>query len=158
MICLYSIGHSSHDISGFVNLLKMHKIETVVDIRRAPYSGRYPHFNKKELEESLTDRGFKYVYMGDKLGGLKGYFGSDRRIMEQKDYEKLAGSEAFTKGIDMLIELAGKSRTAIMCSEGDPEKCHRTFLIAPALFAKDVTITHILPDGKLISAQKGLFD
>ena len=54
MSCIYTIGHSSHSIGDFVNLLKKHKIETVADVRRAPYSGRYPHFNKKELEESAT--------------------------------------------------------------------------------------------------------
>ena len=51
---IFTIGHSNLDISDFINLLLANKIELVVDVRSAPYSKLYPHFNRNPLEVSLT--------------------------------------------------------------------------------------------------------
>ena len=37
-----------------------------------------------------------------------------------------------------------------MCSEGRPERCHRTLLVAPALLARGARVRHLLKDGSII--------
>lgn len=41
-------------------------------------------------------------------------------------------------GNEQLLELAGARRTAMMCAEEDPTRCHRSHLIAPALMQRGV--------------------
>jgi hypothetical protein len=41
-----------------------------------------------------------------------------------------------------------------MCSEGDPNECHRSWLITPSLIDAGVTVQHILPDGQLVLGEK----
>lgn len=45
--------------------------------------------------------------------------------------------------------LARDRRTAILCAEEDPGRCHRRLLIAPALRVKDVRVVHIRSDGRV---------
>ena len=54
---------------------------------------------------------------------------------------------AFRAALDDLILLAEKQRTAIMCSEAVPWRCHRS-LISDALTARGVTVEHILDGGE----------
>ena len=65
------------------------------------------------------------------------------------DYEKIAASPAFLRGLDQLIGLAASGRTAFMCSEADYHVCHRHRLIAPALIGRGIVVWHIMPDGNL---------
>lgn len=66
---IFTIGHSNHDITDFINLLLANKIELVIDVRSAPYSKIYPHFNKNSLEVSLTKNSIEYLFLGDSVGG-----------------------------------------------------------------------------------------
>ena len=54
---IYTIGHSNHEIETFINLLKTAKIDMIVDVRSAPFSKMYPHFNRDTLESVLKDNG-----------------------------------------------------------------------------------------------------
>lgn len=49
----------------------------------------------------------------------------------------------FKQGVNELLELAQKSRTAIMCAESLWWKCHRS-LIADYLKASGVEVVHLL--------------
>ena len=66
---IFTIGHSNHDIDAFVSLLLANKIELLIDVRSAPYSKIYPHFNRNPLEVSLAKNSIKYIFLGDSLGG-----------------------------------------------------------------------------------------
>jgi len=52
-------------------------------------------------------------------------------------------SEDFREGVEELLELVQKKRTAIMCAEALWWRCHRS-LIADFLKAKGVEVIHIL--------------
>lgn len=43
---VYTIGHSNQPTEAFLDLLRQHGIEVVVDVRSAPYSRFVPQFNK----------------------------------------------------------------------------------------------------------------
>jgi len=56
-------------IDQFLELLNLHQITLVVDVRSAPYSQFAPQFNRETLETSLRSAGLQYKYAGDYLGG-----------------------------------------------------------------------------------------
>ena len=144
---LYTIGHSNHSIEYFVNLLKQHNIDMVVDVRSAPFSRWCPQFNKETLGGSLKNASIGYEFLGKELGGRP----SDKAYYKNGhvDYELLAESEAFKKGITSLLQVAGNGCAALMCAEKDPIDCHRTALICKYLKKYDIDIKHILSDGSL---------
>ena len=66
---IYTIGHSSHSSEHFVDLLKQHRIEVLVDTRSAPYSRYSPQFDRESLRDLITAAGIKYLFLGDVVGG-----------------------------------------------------------------------------------------
>lgn len=61
---IFTVGHSTHSIEVFINLLTQHGIYVIVDVRSAPYSRFNLQFNKDALSKSLLDVGVKYVFWG----------------------------------------------------------------------------------------------
>ncbi|MDO8673135.1 MAG: DUF488 domain-containing protein, partial [Dehalococcoidia bacterium] len=66
---IFTIGHSNHAFEAFVDLLRRHGIEVLVDVRSQPYSKYTPHFDHRNLEAAIANQGFKYMYLGKELGG-----------------------------------------------------------------------------------------
>jgi uncharacterized protein (DUF488 family) len=140
-----TIGHSSHPYDRFLALLRRGGVTAVADVRSAPFSRHYPHFNEKQLHEELRLDGIAYVFLGKELGGRP----SDRTFYCDSiaNYEKMATTEPFKRGLDRVIEGARKYRIALMCSEHNPLDCHRCLLIGRAISERGVHVTHILADG-----------
>src|SRR5580704_12161906 len=65
---LFTIGHSTHSLEHFVNLLTKHGVQAVADVRSVPYSRRNPQFNRKPLMQHLQASGIAYVFLGKELG------------------------------------------------------------------------------------------
>jgi uncharacterized protein (DUF488 family) len=150
---IYTIGHSNHHIETFVNLLQSHSITCLIDVRTAPYSRFSPHFSKRALNAHLRDEGIDYVYLGEELGGRPGE-SRDYKPEDLIDYEHVARQPWFQTGLDSLIEIAREQQTAIMCSEENPEYCHRNLLIADSLLRQSLaTVQHIRGDGQLEAAR-----
>ena len=69
---IYTIGHSSHDLTDFFALLNRYNINVIIDIRRSPRSTRFPHFNIDQIkDECLSRSSFKYSFHGDILGARR---------------------------------------------------------------------------------------
>ncbi|MCS6919524.1 MAG: DUF488 domain-containing protein [Fimbriimonadales bacterium] len=147
---LFSIGHSNHAPERFLELLRLHQIEAVVDVRSRPYSRRFPHFGREPMAQWLSAGGVTYHFMGDGLGG----FPDDRDCYTdtgQVLYERVAQKPFFLSAIQQLLQLP-HARVALMCSEENPNECHRAKLIAQHLLkAHGVEVQHIRADGSLIS-------
>jgi len=150
---VYSIGHSDHTVEAFLGLLRQHEIAVVVDVRSQPYSQWVPQFNREILSRQLEAAGVHYIFMGESLGGRP----ADRSLYnqgeERPDNERLAESPLYQAGLGQLLTLAAQERVALMCSEGDYHKCHRSKLITPTLLERDVRVLHILPDGAVREAE-----
>ena len=146
---IFTIGHSNHDISDFINLLLANQIELVIDVRSAPYSKLYPHFNRNPLEVSLTKNSIKYTFLGDSVGGrsnnIKDY--SKGRVM----YKKIAEKKEYISSINTMIQNSSKYKIVLMCSEKEPLECHRTLLISRSIETHMVKILHIHRDGQIES-------
>ena len=67
---IYTIGHSTHTTDRFIELLLMHEISAVCDVRSHPYSRFNPQFNREVLQEELKRNGIAYVYLGKELGPI----------------------------------------------------------------------------------------
>jgi uncharacterized protein (DUF488 family) len=151
---IFTIGHSNLEISDFINLLLANKIELLVDVRSAPYSKLYPHFNRNPLEVSLTKNSIKYIFLGDSVGGrsnnIKDY--SKGRVV----YKKIAEKKEYISSINTIIQNSSKYKIVLMCSEKEPLECHRTLLISRSIEAHMVKILHIHRDGQIESQSEGI--
>ena len=147
---LFTIGHSNHPIARFLELLGLHCIALVCDVRSTPYSRFNPQFNREALAAALQRSGIGYLYLGDALGGKPKEPGYPAD--EQARYALIAASDRFRAGVARLLREAAAHRTAVLCAEQDPRRCHRGALICPSIPA-GVPIRHILADGSLLAHQ-----
>jgi uncharacterized protein (DUF488 family) len=148
---VYTVGHSTHAIEDFLELLRMHSVELLVDVRRFPGSRRLPHFNSEPLKGELDARGIAYIH-AEGLGGRRKLEGdSTRGAWKSASFQAYAEhmkTSEFAESLNTLIGEASKRTTAVMCAEGLWWKCHRR-LIADALSAKGLGVLHILPAGEV---------
>jgi uncharacterized protein (DUF488 family) len=146
---IWTIGHSTRTIDDFLELLGANKIEAVADVRSYPGSRRYPQFNVEALSESLMKSGIDYVPL-KKLGGRRPTRAdSPNTVWRNKAFRGYADfmeTAEFKGGIDELLELARRKRTAVMCAEAVWWRCHRS-MISDYLKASGVTVEHIM-DGR----------
>jgi uncharacterized protein (DUF488 family) len=144
---LYTIGHSNHDLEHFVELLKMHAITAVGDVRSSPYSKFNPQYNREPLQKMLKENHIAYVFLGAELGPRS----EDPAcyVNGKVQYARLAKTEVFQHGLERLRIGMKTYHIALLCSEKDPISCHRTILVCRALRSDPIEICHILEDGKL---------
>lgn len=149
---LFTIGHSNLPLDRFVELLRQHNIETLVDVRRFPGSRKWPHFNRESLATALEGAGIEYHWM-EALGGRrpKAKGESQNLGLENESFRNYADymlAEEFREAAKELLELAEEKRTAIMCAEAVYWRCHRR-LVSDYLLASHVAVQHIFSDGKI---------
>ena len=136
-LTVYTIGHSNRNKESFINLLKKHAIQILVDVRRWPTS-KTEHFKLEYLKEWLPKMGIEYIWLGDRLGGYR-----------KSGYQAYTESGAFKEGLGILMELAKRGRVCIMCLEVEPSRCHRRF-IAEKLLENGYEVIHIISETKCI--------
>ena len=146
-LSVLTIGHSTHTWERFAGLLRDAGVTAVADVRTSPYSRRYPHFNRDGLREKLRRDAIFYTFLGDDLGGRPKGPGLYRDGVA--DYEKMATTTEFDKGLGRVVEGAKRYRVALLCSERDPLNCHRCLLVGRALAGKAVRVSHILDRGEV---------
>lgn len=144
-----TIGHSALPYERFLKLLRHAKVSAIADVRTLPFSRRFPQFNRDDLREELHRDGVSYVFLGKELGGRP----RERSFYCEgvADYEKMAQTSEFKKGLDRVIDGAKRFRIALMCSERDPLDCHRCLLVSRALARRGVRVSHILDDQRIVS-------
>ena len=142
---VYTLGHSTLDAAAFLRLVAAHGIEGIADVRRFPASRRHPHFGREALAAALAGAGIAYDWIPE-LGGRRtprpdspnvGW-----RVEGFRGYADHMDTEEFARGLARLVELAGARRSAIMCAEAVPWRCHRR-LIADALVARGIEVRHV---------------
>jgi len=148
---IFTVGHSTHPLEAFLELLSAHEIRALADVRSFPGSRRYPQFNQAALRQALASTGIEYHWIGELGGRRRGVKDSPHIAWEHpafRSYADYAETGDFSRGLDELIALARRLRTAYMCAEGLWWRCHRR-LISDRLLLAGWRVTHILPDGKL---------
>ena len=142
---IFTIGHSTWAIDDFIDILKEYEISLLVDVRSIPGSRYNPQFNMEELEKSLNDNNIGYIHL-ESLGGFRDPVPNsvntgwrNKRFQGYADYME---TKQFLNGLNVLIKLAKKETTVIMCSEAVPWRCHRS-LIADELIIRGISVYDI---------------
>jgi uncharacterized protein (DUF488 family) len=145
---VWTIGHSNHPLDVFVALLLAAGIGTVADVRSFPRSRFHPQFNRQRLEAGLAEAGLGYASFGDELGGRP----RQPELYDGQGHlraDLVAETPRFRSGIRRLVALATTTPVAVMCSEEDPNRCHRRSLVTPALVELGWDVVHVRGDGRL---------
>jgi uncharacterized protein (DUF488 family) len=60
----------------------------------------------------------------------------------------------FKKALSRILDGASRHRIALLCSEGNPTHCHRRLLVGKVLAEQGVQLSHIMPDGLVLSERE----
>jgi uncharacterized protein (DUF488 family) len=149
---VFTIGHSTHPIEHFLELLGAHRIALVADVRSFPSSRRWPQFNQDALAESLRRAGIEYQWFQSLGGRRHGVRPDSPHIAWEhpafRSYADYTDSAEFEAGLAELTQMAARVRAAYMCSEGLWWRCHRR-IISDNLVVRGWKVEHVLPNGKL---------
>lgn len=172
---IFTIGHSTHPLDKFIEMLQANGIQDLADVRNFPGSKKFPQFNKEALNESLRLAGIEYHHF-KALGGRRKPLKDSKNTAWRNDafrgYADYMETEEFQTAIVALEALASIKKTAYMCSEAVWWRCHRS-LISDYLKVRGWKVLHILSankveehpftsparivDGKLLYADPSLF-
>lgn len=165
MKSVFTVGHSTHELERFLELIRDANVEMLVDVRSQPYSRFSPQFNRSTLEATLRTEGIGYRH-DENLGGRpddSDMYDSAGHVL----YGRVAESRRFQRAVGVLEEVAGRMSVVIMCGEEDPTDCHRRLLVGRVLGDRGWTVRHIRGDGSVqdeadlvdtVGSQQGLFD
>jgi len=130
---IYTIGYSNRSLPEFLRELEKRDITQLVDVRSSPWS-RNAVFNAPQIEAWASKAGIFYRQCGKVLGG---------RTAFQLD------APEYVAELDCITVASCREPLAIMCAEGDPAQCHRTWDIGASLLIRDGIIAKsILRDGR----------
>jgi len=145
---IFTVGHSTLPIEQFIALMHTYGIACVSDIRTVPRSRHNPQFNSDALGPELKPEQIDYVPL-PALGGLrharKDSPNTGWRNKSFRGYADYMQTEAFAEGLATLIDMSRQKRTAIMCAEAVPWRCHRS-LVADALNVRGIPAVEILSE------------
>jgi hypothetical protein len=131
---IYTIGYSNRSLPEFLRELEKRGITQLVDVRSSPWS-RNAAFNAPQIEAWASKAGIFYRQSGHVLGG---------RTTFQLD------APEYLAELDCITAASCREPLAIMCAEGDPAQCHRTWDVGASLLVRDGIIAKsILRDGKV---------
>jgi uncharacterized protein (DUF488 family) len=143
---VFTLGHSTLPLEAFIAILERYGIKCLADIRTMPRSRHNPQFNGDTLGAALQAHAIAYVSLGA-LGGLrharKDSPNTGWRNPSFRGYADYMQTDEFRRGLDELIAGSRIRRTAIMCAEAVPWRCHRS-LVADALAVRGIPVVEIL--------------
>lgn len=147
---IFTIGHSTHPLDYFLELLQTHNIDCVVDVRQTAASNYNPQYNGEVLKPYLQKNNILYLHMGNEFGARP----RDTALLDadgKVDFDKVRQSKPYRTGLERLSNGVKKGyRIALMCSQSDPFDCHRFVLIAYSLVRQGFSVRHILKDKTII--------
>jgi len=154
----FTVGHSTHTVEHFIELLQAAGARFVADVRTMPRSRTNPQFNTDVLPQALARADIGYEHIAS-LGGLR----SRRRDVEPgvnafwtnasfHNYADYAMTDSFAAGLAHLRDIGREKPCAIMCAEALWWRCHRR-IIADYLIAAGEEVRHIMAEGKVTEAR-----
>jgi len=147
-VYVFTIGHSNHPMTKFLDLLVNNSVGSIIDVRTNPFPTYATWFERGELERALGSADIRYVFLGHLLGGRPRdlcYYDDDGHVR----YDLLAQSDTFAMGLTQLLSLAKSNLVAVMCSEENPGECHRRLLIGCVLREKGIEVRHLRGNGSI---------
>lgn len=146
---IYTVGHSTHTIDYFLELLTTYAINCVVDVRSVAASKYNPQFNQEPLSNFLKKHGVNYLHFDKEFGARY----TDKSLLDDNDtvdFEKVRATKTFSTGVQRLEKGIERGfKIALMCSEAEPFDCHRFGMISGYLSNNNFEVQHILKDKSL---------
>ena len=133
---IYTLGTDRRSEEDFVEILFAYGIQSLIDVRSFPRS-KIPYFTKESLSRLLAREGIEYHFLGEALGGFR-----------KGGYVAYITTEEFARGVDLLESIASGKRSALICAERFPWKCHRKW-ISRELQKRGWEVDHIIDKGRL---------
>lgn len=146
---VFTVGHSTHDIKYFIELLNKYSVNCLIDVRSSPYSRIAPQFNKDALNSILKSNKILYAHFEKEFGArhTKPSLLDDGKV----DFDKVRDTVEFKQGVQRLEKsLELEYRVALMCAEANPFDCHRFSMISYQLVKEGFQVRHILQNGELV--------
>ena len=131
-----TLGTSNRSWEEFIHLLRAYRVEMVIDVRSFPTS-KFAHFKRASLNPSLAEAGFGYYYLGKELGGYR-----------KGGYEAYTQTLPYLAGIELLERMSSRCRSAVLCAERLPWRCHRCF-IGRSLKDRGWKVTHVIDEKRV---------
>jgi uncharacterized protein (DUF488 family) len=146
------VGHGTHAEEEFAGLLRSAGVASVVDVRIAPGSRRFPQFGRGALESWLPAAGISYRWER-RLGGFRKLpEGSPDVALANTSFRAYAAhmrTAEFAGAMAALVTGAMARPTAVMCSESLWWRCHRRLIADHACLIELLGVRHLMPDGRL---------
>jgi uncharacterized protein (DUF488 family) len=147
-----SIGHGTASAEVFMGLISGAGVSQIIDIRSAPGSRHNPQFGRAEMERWLPAAGVAYRLEGALGGFRKTSPASPNTALRHAAFRGYADhmlTQEFASGVDALLRAAGRTMTAVMCSESVWWRCHRRLLSDYLILVHDLEIRHIMHDASV---------
>jgi len=145
-LTIFTIGHSTRPLNEFIELLQANGVKRVIDIRTIPRSRHNPQFNRDTLGPALRKSGIAYVHL-KKLGGLRHAKQDSANLgwhnASFRGFADYMETPEFATGLARVIKLAERKRSALMCAEAVPWRCHRT-IVGDALVVRNIQVLDIV--------------
>jgi uncharacterized protein (DUF488 family) len=144
-VIVYTLGHSTLDLTAFLERLAQHAIAGIADVRTFPASRRHPHFGREALAAALASAGVAYEWLPALGGRRRARADSPHvgwRVEGFRGYADHMESDDFANGVARLLDIAAARPTAVMCAEAVPWRCHRQ-LLSDALVVRGVEVRHV---------------
>ncbi|MCX6133015.1 MAG: DUF488 domain-containing protein [Ignavibacteriales bacterium] len=143
---IFTVGHSTHTLEYFLELLQAHSINCLVDVRSVAASSYNPQYNKDILSHFLDEHSIIYMHFAEEFGARH----SEPELLDEDgkvDFDKVRETEAFKRGVVRIKQGVDKGYIiALMCSEAEPFDCHRFSMVSIALDREGFDVIHILKD------------
>lgn len=146
---IYTVGHSTHQLDYFLELLREYSVNCLLDVRSVAASAYNPQYNQEPLKIFLNSNGITYLHFAEEFGARH----NDPELLDNEgkvDFEKVRKSWLFKNGVERLWQDVDKGLIiALMCSESEPFDCHRFSMISVALNREGFEVKHIMKDKSL---------
>jgi len=146
---IYTVGHSTHQLDFFLELLKTVEINCIVDVRSVPASTYNPQYNQEPFKNFLKSNHITYLHFAEEFGARQ----TDYDLLNNDgklDFEKVRKTYLFNHGLERIWQGIDKGfRITLMCSESEPIDCHRFSMVSIGLENDGFNVIHILKDKSL---------
>ena len=129
---IVTVGHSNLPLREFLALLRAQRVERVADVRKLRGSRAMPQFDEGRLRRALEKAKIAYQPI-PQLAGRRGKSAnpSPRSCWKNRGFRNYADhmrTGEFREGVRVLLAEARRGRTAVLCAEAVPWRCHRSLI------------------------------
>ena len=146
---IYTVGHSTHQLDYFFELLKEYGVTCLIDARSVAASSYNPQYNQQPLKNFMKNKGITYLHFAEEFGARH----KDPDLLDDEgkvDFEKVRKSWPFKNGVERIWKGLDKGFViSLMCSESEPFDCHRFSMVSIALDKDGFDVKHIMKDKTL---------